>query len=422
MVGAGASGLMAARRAGSALKRAGRGGVLLAEGGPKAGKKLLATGNGRCNLTNLRIAPERYHGDVEEAAALLAAYPAGKVLSEFEKLGLLCRTDSEGRAYPNSLQAAAVLRALRVSCAEAGVETVCGFETVSITPERSGFLLRAADGRELWTKACILACGGMASPKHSCGEKGYRLAESLGHSVTELSPSLAPLKSPRKMLRALKGMRCKAGAALYRDGRKLYAESGEVLFGDGTLSGICVFNLSARLRQAGRRGNLEVRLDLLEEFPLPELLAYLKRLQKEHPGWPAGELFSGVLNLRVGEELVKSLGIGREKPLSALAPTELEQAAEAAKDLRFPVTGPGPWESAQVTAGGVPLREVDPRTMESKKVPGLFLTGELLDVDGDCGGYNLHWAWATGMAAGDAAVRFLGAGGSARKQRGGNEG
>ena len=401
VIGAGASGLMAAWQAAKAL---GPGSVLLLEGNPKPGKKLLATGNGRCNLTNLHIAPQHYHGDVEAAAPLLARYPAQRVMDAFGGMGLLCRADGEGRVYPNNLQAAAVLQTLWDACREAGVTERWAFPCREIRPEKGGFLLHGPEGQRLFARQCILACGGKASPKHSCPGGGYALAEALGLPVTGLRPSLVPLKSPAKALRSLKGMRCKARAALCRRGEAVYAESGEVLFGDGTLSGICIFNLSARLGETGPAG-LEVSLDLLEAMEEAQVLAYLKGLRDAHPQRPAGELFAGALNLRVGWELVKSLNIPGDKPLSRLGDRDLARAARLAKDWRFPVTGPGPWESAQVTAGGVPLGEVDPETLESKKHPGLYVTGELLNIDGDCGGYNLHWAWATGMAAGTAAAQ-----------------
>ena len=150
-----------------------------------------------------------------------------------------------------------------------------------------------------------------------------------------------------------------------------------------------------------------MRLDPLSRFSVQGILSYLKQLRKNRPSLPAGELFSGALNLRVGQELVKSLKIPREMPLRELSVQQLKQAAEAAKELRFPITGFGPWESAQVTAGGVPLCEIELSKLESKKIPGLYLTGELLNIDGDCGGFNLHWAWATGLAAGQCAADSL---------------
>lgn len=394
IIGAGAAGLIAAGKAG-------RGAVLL-EGSPKPGKKLLATGNGRCNLTNLNVSPEHYHGD-RAAASVLEKYMPKKIFAEFESMGLLCRTDSEGRAYPYNFQAAAVLQALCCTCEQTGVSTEWDFTVENISRENGGFVIKAADGREVFAKRCILAVGGAASPRHSCAKNGYELAKALGHSVTRLSPSLAPLKTTARSCRSLKGMRCRARAALYLNGNEVYAESGEVIFGDGQLSGICIFNLSARLR--GMSGNMEVRLDLLDEMQVFELVKYLKRLQGLRPEMKASELFAGVLNLRIGQELVKLCGIDRDKRLSAISGAEIEKAAQLCKNWRFPVVGTGDWDSAQVTSGGVPLAEIDLNTMESKKCAGLYLVGEMLNVDGDCGGYNLHWAWATGLAAGTAAAK-----------------
>ncbi len=402
VVGAGASGLMAAGKAARCLRKRGKAGtVILLEGNPRPGKKLLATGNGRCNLTNLHISPECYHGDVWAAKTVLSALPARQVMEEFGSLGLICTSDSEGRVYPNSLQAASVLQILWSACEETGVEMAWGFEVCSITPKAGGFLLKGKSGEELFTEKCILACGGMASPRHSCGEKGYGLVKALGHTVTELSPALVPLKTSSRLCKALKGNRCKVKAALYQNEEKLWEEQGEVLFGDGQLSGICVFNLSSRLGKKCEKA--EIRLDLLSRFSLEEIIAYLEQLRKNRPDLPAGELFSGVLNLRVGQELVKSLGFPREMTIGELSAQQLKRAAEAAKELCFSITDPGPWESAQVTAGGVPLSEVELSNMESKKSPGLYLTGELLNLHGDCGGFNLHWAWATGMVAGQSA-------------------
>ncbi len=390
---------MAANRAALALGKNG-GEVLLLEGNLKSGRKLLATGNGRCNLTNLHISPARYHGD-PRGAEVLKRFPPGRVLEEFRHSGLLCRADEAGRVYPNGNQAAAVLQCLRESGKALSIGELCEFEVVSIRRAEGGFLLTDREGKTLWTKKCVLACGGKASPRHSRGN-GYDLAKSLGHTVTELTPSLAPLKTSARVCMSLKGMRVRAKASLYRKGKEACAESGEVIFGEGQLSGICIFNLSARLRETGLQ-DIEVGLDLLENMDLPAVMAYLEQLRQDCPQRPARELFSGALQLRVGQEAARAAGLPLEKPLADISPGELERAAKLAKDWRFPIIGPGSWESAQITAGGVPLREINLRTMESKLCPGLYLAGELLDVDGDCGGYNLHWAWATGMLAGDSA-------------------
>ena len=397
IVGAGASGLAAALAASQ-----GGGGVVLVEGSSKPGKKLLATGNGRCNLTNRHIAPEYYHGDAALAAPLLARWPGERVVRMFHKLGLLTRTDGEGRVYPRGLQAAAVLQALWSACEATGVEMLWNFRVERAWVQGEGFCLAGGEGQGLFASRLVLACGGKASPKHSTGS-GYELARGFGHSVTGLSPSLVGLAVPERLTRPLKGMRCKARAALCQGGRELGAESGEVIFGQGSLSGICVMNLSARLR--GLAGDsLSLRLDLAEELEAGELEAFLRAQCASFPERPASGLFAGVMNLLVGQELVQSLGWGGRR-FSQLSREDLRRAAALAKGFALPVSGPLGWDQAQVTAGGVPLGEVDVNTMESRCRKGLYLTGELLDLDGDCGGYNLHWAWATGLTAGESIGR-----------------
>ena len=392
IIGGGAAGLMAAVTIGP------RKSVALVDGNPKFGKKLLATGHGRCNLTNLAIDPQYYHGD-PLLREVLELVPAQQVLDTFAQMGLLCRADGEGRVYPRSLQAAAVLRALD----SALPDSLLRLNELQITTlRRQGdcFLATTQSGEEILAQKVLLACGGKASPAHSVGS-GYELAQGLGHHVTALVPSLAPLRVEGKVTRALKGMRCRATAALYQNGKTIHAESGEVIFGDGQLSGICMFNLCARLRETGT-DNLEVGLDLVPELEEKELLAYFRNLCSIRPQLPAGELCSGLLNLRVGRELVKTAGLPMDTELQTLREPQIARLVSLCKDWRFAVIGPAGWKDAQVTAGGVPLSEVERSTMESKLCPGLYLAGELLDADGDCGGYNLHWAWATGLLAGEA--------------------
>lgn len=395
MVGAGAAGLMAAARLGE--------GTLVLDANPKPGRKLCHTGNGRCNLTNLIIDPARYHGD-PAAASLLAAYPAQRVLAAFEGMGLLTKADAEGRVYPRNFQAAAVLDALWASCQEAGVEALWEFQAVRVRRDAQGFHLDNGHGKEVLADRLVLAAGGKASPRHTRGGEdwpgGYGLAQALGHSVTELTPSLAPLKTDPRRTRPLKGQRCRARASLRRDGEEIAGESGEVIFGDDRISGICVFDLSAWLREndyiPGREG-WTISLDLLEDQTPEEVLAYCLAQRERFPGRPAGALLAGAVTLRVGQELVASLGIPKDLALGGLTDRDLEQAAQAAKDWSFPILGRGDWDAAQVTAGGVPLEEIYLATMRSKRCPNLYLLGEMLDVDGECGGYNLHWAWSTAL-------------------------
>lgn len=416
VIGAGAAGLMAACAAAKTLKEKNKTGkVLLLEGGTKAGKKLLATGNGRCNLTNENLSADFYHGDTKELPAFLREYHTAKVTGAFAEMGLLtaCGERAEGWIYPRSLQAAAVLRALLGSCEENGVSCKYEFGIFSVLPHKGGFLLKADNGETLFAEKCIVACGGKASPAHSGGKNGYDIARQAGHTVSPLTPSLTPLRCEDKMLRALKGVRCRARAALLGSGKEIASESGEVMFGDQSLSGICVMNLSSFLAEHHRRtGDLreEIRLslDLVQELTEQELFDYLSKLCLRHPDRPVPELLGGILPLALGRELTKR-ALGAEKagadfdplgPLSSLGEEQLLAVSRLLKGLSFPVTGTGTFPQAQVTAGGIPLDEISMQTMESKKHAGLYFAGEILDVNGRCGGYNLHFAFSSGMAAG----------------------
>lgn len=408
IIGAGAAGLMAAQ----AAKRAGgkENDVVVLEGNQKPGKKLLVTGNGRCNLTNMHISTGHYHGDTgTELAEIISRYPPETIIKAFRELGLLCRADEEGRVYPLNQQAAAVLRHLERACTESGVAFEYGFSVAEVKGGKEGFLIKSETGEEVLARRLILASGGKASPKSSCALNGYELARQLGHSIVPCMPSLVQVQVAEKITKEIKGMRVKARAALWLAEKELHAESGEVIFAEGSLSGICIFNLSAYIVDALRENEaviksdkLKISLDLAEGFSKPELVEYLGEVRQKHSALTAINLLSGLLNIKVGEQLIKGMGLDIFKPLSKLTDSELESIASEVKSFSFSVTGLGDYDKAQVTAGGVNLSEIDPNTMESRVCEGLYLAGEILNVNGDCGGYNLHFAWATGLAAAEA--------------------
>ncbi|MGN0479041.1 MAG: NAD(P)/FAD-dependent oxidoreductase [Hominenteromicrobium sp.] len=413
ILGGGAAGLMASCAAARILKR--NGSVLLLEGNPKLGRKLLATGNGRCNLTNLNVSPGHYHGDAAAAVPLLEKYTPEAVIAAFRDMGLITKADDEGRVYPRSLQAAAVLAVLRRSAEESGVTCMLGSPASSVRKAGRGFRVQCADSGEIEAARCILACGGAASPKHSCSADGYAFAKALGHTVTPLYPALTQLLCRGKVFKSLAGMRCAARAALLADGKEICAESGEVLFTETGLSGICVFGLSVyageffALGTVGGKAHraLSVSLDCLPDWSFTELCDYILEMRTAYPNRMAGELLDGLLNMRVGSALVQAAGIDPARSAKFVAPGQMQKLAALTKAWRFEVTGTKSWQDAQITAGGIPLKELDPLTMRSKKTDGLYLAGEMLNVHGDCGGYNLHFAWATGLAAGEAAAKSI---------------
>lgn len=406
VLGGGAAGLMAAVSA----AEAGNGGlrVSVLEGNARVGKKLLATGNGRCNLSNRFVAPTHYHGDTSRVAGLLKRFPTEKVVGQFAHLGLLCRELDEGRIYPYSLQAASVLEVLRLHLEQRGVVVQCGTPVTEVRREKGGFCLQC-DGKWLQAARVIFATGGLAYPQLGANDSGYRMLRALGHTVTALRPALVQIRTEPRRAKPLKGMRSSAEVTLLVNHRPVQTAKGEVQFTEHGLSGICMFELSRKAGECLERkmGPVELGLDLMSEYTEPQILSMLYRTIERLPDLPGGELLGGLLNRTVGREVLRTALPQTPKAAAHFSKGQLTAVSRMIKCFRFPVLGLLSWDSAQVTAGGVPLGEVDCRTMESRTCRGLYLAGELLNVDGDCGGYNLHWAWSTGMAAGRASAHSL---------------
>lgn len=409
VVGGGAAGLMAA---GEAAKLLGGGKVALLEAAPRVGKKLLATGNGRCNITNLSAAWPVYHGDAPLAREVFESISPAEVLQQFEAMGLFCREEEQGRVYPQNGQASAVLDALRLFFQKQGGEELCGAAVVQVKRQKSGYLLSLEDGRTLLASRLILAQGGKASPQIS-SDQGISLACQLGHSQTALLPALVQVTVPQAMVRALKGVRCSGAVRFLADGHAVRQEEGEIQFTERGLSGVCVFQLSrlaaecaaSKTVQGKPCKNVQLAVDLLPESSFQEVCELLRRLVSIYPQLAARDLLFGVLPKRVGQQVMASaLSEKAGEPAGSLGGPWVKTVAGVLKGWAFPVTGTLPWQHAQVTAGGVPLAELFLPSMESRISSGVYLAGEQLNVDGDCGGFNLHWAWISGMAAGRSAA------------------
>ena len=394
IIGAGASGMMAAL---TAAQEPGRR-VLLLERQQRAGRKLLATGNGRCNLTNTGAALENYHGESRDfAAPALNAFPPQAVLDFFHSLGLLTVEERGGRVYPLSDSANSVLDVLRFSLAAKGVELLTGESARELYREKQGFTV-VTDTQRLHADKLIVACGGAAGAKLGGVNDGYELLKALGHRRTALRPSLVQLVTAPEYPRALKGVRADCALTLYAGGEILAESAGELQFIETGVSGPAVFDLSRAVSANG--GELTLAADFLRAHEREEILALLKSRRAALPELAAGELLTGVVHNRLGKMLVKYAGLNAGEPLRALTDDVLSRAADACKDFRLTVTGTEGFDKAQVTAGGVKTSGFNPETLESWFVPGLFACGEVLDIDGDCGGYNLQWAWASGRLAG----------------------
>ena len=406
ILGGGAAGLAAALAAAQSAPAAQ---VIVLERNPKPGKKLLATGNGRCNLDNTGIAPELYFtADPAALRPLLDAVNTADPLRWFRALGLYTRTDEAGRVYPYSNQAADVLALLEHHLAQHHVQLRTGCTVRTLNQSRSGYAVQfetaGGSAETLRADAVICAMGGEAGPQFGTDGFGTRFAAQCGGRVEPLYPCLTALQcaKPRK---ALAGIRAKAAASLLDGARVLACENGEVQFTDYGLSGICIMQLSGHLAPGRGPKRPAVELDLfpmLDETALTALFAARVPLL---PGKAPADFWTGLLNPKLGRALWAAAKLP-EKPVDTLPDAAWQVLANAAKHWLFEGLTPCGWKQAQTTGGGLSLTEVTP-SFQFKGCPGLYFVGETLDCAGSCGGFNLHWAFGSGIAAGRDAVRSL---------------
>ncbi len=395
VVGGGASGLMAAIVA--ARKNAT---VTVYERCDRVGRKILATGNGRCNYTNIYADIENYHGENPDfITASKNKFWVDDTKAFFEELGMLTKVEEKGKAYPYSLQASAVLDVLRYEVERLGISVVTDFEVSEVKKERDGFFLKAYSGQTAVADKVILASGGKASPSLGSNGSGYDIAKAFGHKITRTFPSLVQIKTETQLVKALKGIKTDA-LVTFKKGNVIQKSFGEVLFCDYGLSGPAIFNLS---RLCTEYENGEIVLDLLPEIEYQQLRELLKN--RRSPQRNLESFFVGMVNKKLGMTVMKYAGV---LPYSRTADTicekEIDLLCNALKKFTVKVTGTMSWNNAQVTAGGIRICDVDDNTLESKLCKGLYFAGEILDIDGDCGGYNLQWAWTSGYVAGMSAA------------------
>ncbi len=396
IIGGGASGMMAAIAAAKNENAE----IHIFERQARLGKKLSATGNGRCNLTNRN--PAAYGGeDPAFADYALSSYAPEIILDMFWKLGLYTVTEESGRVYPYSDQANSVVDVLRLALQRENITVHTGCEIEKATKTKDGFALKTAEDTYICHKL-IIACGGIAGTKLGGTMAGYRILGAFGHKATRLRPSLVQLTSDHPVLPSLKGIRANANVRIYRED-SLFAEStGEIQFTEKGLSGPVIFEVSRDVCEG--RGKWTAKLDLLPDFSENALFSMLAVRAKTNLS--TDELFTGIVHNRLGRVMTKAAGVGL-CPIAYLTDEELKKLAYQAKNFAVELTGTLGMDAAQVTAGGVYTKDFDPKTMESQLVPGLYACGEVLDIDGPCGGYNLQWAWSSGFLAGENAGREI---------------
>ena len=391
IIGAGASGMFAALH----LGETGRKSVLLLERNDRAGRKLSATGNGQGNVTNENMSEEYYRSsDIHLVSSVLKRFGKDDLLHYLESLGGIFTADEEGRVYPASRQASSVTDIMRFRLAALGIPMRAGEKVLSAQKRGDDFIVRSERG-DYSCKNLILACGGKASPHFGTDGCGYALARAFGHTVTELSPSLVQWRTETAPIRGLKGVRCNCRIRLEEGGKTLCSAEGDVIFTDYGISGNAVFKLSPRMR-----AGMNAVIDFLPQTEEDVLLRALNGKAKIDPSLKAEDLFRCIVNSAVGKCILRRAGIDGAYRVSDMR-ERLPALARSAKNYSLCLAGSLGFDSAQVTQGGVLATELDENLM-SKKAENLYIVGELVDVDGDCGGYNLQWAFSSGRIAADA--------------------
>ncbi|MCR4909391.1 MAG: aminoacetone oxidase family FAD-binding enzyme [Lachnospiraceae bacterium] len=404
VAGGGASGMTAAVFASRAGAQ-----VTIFERNDRVGKKLLMTGNGKCNLTHENVTEKAFHTFSSPGfiAKVLDDFSAEDTLAFFSGLGIHTRVRSGG-IYPYPETASAVLDVLRMELKRLNVRLLTGRKVSGIKRDGQGrFFVNTvprAGAPEEPFDAVILSCGGAAAPKTGSDGNGFDLAEALGLPVIKPLPALTMIKSSAPFFKGIAGVRAEASLKLISEGRQLGYSRGELQLTDRGLSGICAFDLSGTAgREIDRGRECTVVVNFLPDYDLPGAEALLKNRFLSHPERKAAENLTGLFHKQLNSLFLRLLGVSPEAPSKSMTEKNISGLASFVTALSVPVTGVGDFSRAQITSGGVELSSIG-ENFEVKSVPGLFITGELLDADGICGGYNLQWAWSSGALAGMAAA------------------
>ena len=398
IIGGGASGMMAAIRAAQNGHS-----VTILEHMGRVGKKILSTGSGRCNLSNTDMDISHFHGGNQKLIShILDAFSKDDTLSFFSKSGLYT-TNKNGYLYPYCEQASSVLDMFLSALKHSNVQIVTDCEILSVKPTNirniKGFTVSTSMGDYTFDKL-ILAAGSKAAPKTGSDGSGYMIAKSLGHSILKPLPALCGLKCSEGFFKSLAGIRCKASVSLYANDEFLGCDKGEIQLNKYGISGIPVMQLSyLAAKSLDDKKKVTAQISFMHEFDASSLYGYLKARISSNPDFSAGELFLTILNKNITSVLLKECNISRDLSCSDLSEKQLKLLSDKVTCFKVNIVGTNSFDEAQVCSGGVSLDEVDDN-MQSRLVPGLYFAGEILDVNGDCGGYNLQWAFSSGYVAG----------------------
>lgn len=391
IVGGGAAGMAAAIEAARCEDR-----VVVLERMDRVGKKLLATGNGRCNLMN--VDEQRYPGGAAFAKQVLAACGVQEQQAFWRELGLHLRTEDGGRVYPVSSQASTVLDTLRLAMERSGVRVINGVHVEAIHQTKNGFTIHAGEER-FKAQRVIVAGGGCAQPKLGSDGSCFELLTSMGHRLIKPQPCLTQIQTETAAIKGLAGIRVKCRVQVVHQGKICCEEAGEALFADYGMSGVCVMQCARYVQP----GSLLV-LNLLEGMGFADAKDMKHELLWRKNAWkdqPMEMLLTGFCVPRLSSALCNAAGIHwKNRLISSLTPSEADRLAKLTGAFELQTKGIKGFDAAQVTRGGIAWEEFDPVTLESRLIPGLHAAGEVLNVDGDCGGFNLMFAFGSGILAG----------------------
>ena len=396
VVGGGAAGMMAAISA-AVLNRP----VVLLESNRSLGRKILISGNGRCNLTNSDAdRPSHYHGHSPHfIRAVLEKYCVAEALGFFSELGIETKEEKRGRLFPLSDQAQSVVDVLQDRMLSLGIEVLTEALVSSLEPG-DGLRLSTADGRRWRSRRIIMASGGISLAKLGANRSGLDMAIGLGHSCTDLHPGLVPLVSPDPGLRRMHGVKIRAEVSAALSPKVTLVDTDDLLFAKYGVSGFSVLNLSVQLVEALAAGPIELRVNLFPGRSPEQMSEILSKRWEQNPHRSLLLSFAGMLSSKLVPPLLERIDLEPDASVARVTKAQRWKVAQLLTSLPVVVSEPRPFDFAEVTVGGIRTSEIDPETLESYLVPGLYFAGEMLDVQGDLGGYNFQWAWASGQLAG----------------------
>lgn len=397
VIGGGAAGLMASIIAANSGAN-----VTIYEKTNKLGKKILATGNGRCNYTNMNMSIDFYHSEnIVQAEKVLEFFDVKKTLLFFENMGIYPYIDISGKVYPNSLQSSSMIDVFKYEIERRNIKEINDFEIIDLRHAKDKFSIIGRDNTYYADKV-ILCCGGKSSPQLGSDGEGYKLAKLFGHNIIEPFPALVQLKLNGNFFKKITGIRFDGIVTSMTDKKIIRQEEGEILFTDYGISGPTILQLSRMVLDEMNKGNkVYLTVDMFPNLSKNMLYDILNDRFNKIGYKSLEDGLIGFVNKKIIHVILTQANFeSTHIKCSKLNKKDIYKLINILKEWKFEVTGHNSWQQSQVTAGGIDLREINPQTLESKKIKNLYMAGEILDVDGDCGGYNLQWAWSSGYVAG----------------------